>query len=153
MKNILIEIPDCEDKKTINLFKELESLKKQDYLTKDQLPKILHWKSPRPFSYYNSNNEEDIRNITTLAFSTSNDNLKIHILTALNGVNYPSASTILMFYDPSNYPVLEIRVWRQLYKANLVDTNSRGQNFTLKQCETYFQVVRKLSNDLDLTAR
>lgn len=153
MREILIEIPDYEDKKTINLFKEFESLNKQDFLTKDQLMKILHWKSPRPLKYYSSNSEKDIREITALAFSTSNDSLKIHILTALNGVNYPSASAILMFYDPSNYPVLDIRVWRQLYNANLVDTNSRGQNFTLKQCETYFQVIRQLATDLKLTAR
>lgn len=153
MEDILRKIIDNEDEKTIELFKEFKSLNKQGYLTKEQLLKILHWKSPRPLKHYNSNNEKDVKEITALAFSTSNDSLKIHILTALNGVNYPAASAILMFYDPRKFPVLDIRVWRQLYIANLVDTNSRGQNFTFKQCEKYFQVIRQLAKDLKLTAR
>jgi hypothetical protein len=88
-----------------------------------------------------------------MAFSAKNDLLKIHILTALSGVNYPAASAVLMFYDRKRYPVLDIRVWKQLYTANLVDTNSRGQNFTLKQCEVYFNVIRQLATDSKLNAR
>lgn len=153
MKKLLTSIQDSEDKKTIELFKQFKSLNKQDGLTKEQLLQILRWKSPRPLRHYEANSEKDIKEITTLAFATKNDSLKIHILTALTGVNYPAASAILMFYNRTKYPVLDIRVWRQLYVAKLVDTNPRGQNFTLKQCEKYFQVIRQLATELNLTAR
>ncbi len=153
MKNLISKISDYEDNKTIKLFQEFEYLNRQTYLTRDQLLKILHWKSPRPIRHYKSNTESEVEEITKLAFSTQNDVLKIHILTALKGVNYPSASAILMFYDKSKYPVLDIRVWQQLYKANLVDTNSKGQNFTLKQVDNYLTVIRNLSKELNLTAR
>lgn len=153
MEDFLRKLIYNEDKKTIELFKEFKSLNKQSFLTKEQLLEILHWKSPRPLKHYNTNKEKDIKEITALAFSTPNDRLKIHILTALNGVNYPAASSILMFYNPRKFPVLDIRVWKQLYIANLVDTNSRGQNFTLKQCEKYFLVIRQLAKDLKITAR
>jgi hypothetical protein len=153
MKKLLVTIKDTEDKKTIELFEQLKSIGKQGSLTKKQLIEILRWKSPRPLKHYQANGEDDIKEITTLAFATKNDTLKIHILTALIGVKYPSASAILMFYDRTKYPVLDIRVWRQLYKAKLVNTNSRGQNFTLKQCEKYFKVIRQLATDLNLTAR
>lgn len=153
MKKLLTSIQDSEDKKTIELFKQFKSLNKQDGLTKEQLLQILLWKSPRPLRHYEANSEKDIKEITTLAFATKNDSLKIHILTALTGVNYPAASAILMFYNRTKYPVLDIRVWRQLYVAKLVDTNPRGQNFTLKQCEKYFQVIRQLATELNLTAR
>lgn len=153
MKNLLTSIQDFEDKKTIELFKQFKSLEKQDSLTKEQLLQILRWKSPRPLRHYEANSEKDIREITTLAFATKNDSLKIHILTALTGVNYPAASAILMFYNRTKFPVLDIRVWRQLYAAKLVDTNPRGQNFTLKQCEKYIQVIRQLATELNLTAR
>jgi thermostable 8-oxoguanine DNA glycosylase len=153
MNQLILSIPDFEDIKTIALFKEFDLLNKQDFLTKPQLIKILRWKSPRPLNYYLSNSEEEIKEITKLAFSTENDKLKIHILSALKGVNYPSASAVLMFYNPKIYPVLDIRVWRQLYRIGFVDTNPVGQNFTLKECEAFYQVVRELAKKLNLTAR
>lgn len=148
-----MSVSDFEDLKTIALFKEFNLLIKQDFLTKEQLIKILRWKSPRPLNYYLTNSEEEIKEITKLAFSTENDKLKIHILSALKGVNYPSASAVLMFYNPKIYPVLDIRVWRQLYSIGLVDTNPLGQNFTLKECEKFYQVIRELASNLNLTAR
>lgn len=153
MKQLLKTIQDSEDKKTLELFKEFKTLNKQNYLTKDQLIKILRWKSTRPLQHYKANSEKEVQEITALAFATKNDNLKVHILTALKGVNYPSASAILMFYDRTKYPVLDIRVWKQLYKAKLLDTNERGQNFTLAQWETYLKVIRGLAKELHLTAR
>ena len=153
MRNILTTIPDYEDKKTIELFKKFKSLDKQDFLTKEQLLEILKWKSPRPLRHYQANSEKAVNEITALAFATKNDDLKIHILTALTGVNYPAASAILMFYDKTKFPVLDIRVWQQLYKAKLVDSNARGQNFTLQQCSSYLKVIRSLAKELELTAR
>lgn len=142
MEQLILSVSDFEDIKTIELFKELNFINQQDYLTKEQLLKILRWKSPRPLNYYLTNSEEEIKEITKLAFLIENDKLKIHILSALKGVNYPSASAILMFYNLKIYPVLEIRVWRQLYRTGLVDTNPVGQNFTLKECEKFYQVIR-----------
>jgi hypothetical protein len=55
--------------------------------------------------------------------------------------------------NPTKYPVLDIRVWRQLYYAKMVDTNERGQNFSLNDCAKYFQVVRMLADQLNITAR
>ncbi|MDZ4822427.1 MAG: hypothetical protein SH856_03105 [Flavobacteriales bacterium] len=153
MTELLQTIQDSEDKATLALFKEFQSLNKQDCLTKEQLLKILRWKSTRPLRHCMANSDKSVNEITALAFATNNDSLKMHILTALTGVNYPAASAILMFYDKTKYPVLDIRVWQQLHKAKLVDTNSRGQNFTLKQVDTYLTVIRKLAKELKLTAR
>ena len=153
MNQLLTTIPDFEDEKTIELFTEFKNLNKQGSLTKEQLIKILRWKSPRPLRHYEANSEQVVKDITTLAFAVDSDRLKIHILTALTGVNYPAVSAILMFSDQAKYPVLDIRVWQQLYKAKLVGTNSRGQNFTLNQWDTYLTVIRELANNLKLTAR
>ena len=149
----LRDIEDIEDANTQLLFQEFKSINKQESLSKDQFLKIAQWKSSRPLQHYKSNSEEEIRAVTSLAFATEKDSLKIHILTALKGVSYPTASAILMFYDQTKYPVLDIRVWQQLHQAGLVTTNARGQNFTLKQVEEYFEVIRKLSAALNLTAR
>ena len=153
IRDIVIKMPDFEDDKTTRLFDELENIKNQGYLTKEELIKILHWKSARPLRHYEANSENDIIEVTRLAFSVPNDKLKFHILTSLIGVNYPSASAILMFYDKTIFPVLDIRVWQQLYNGNLVNENAKGQNFTLNQVENYLLLLRKLSVELNLTAR
>lgn len=153
MIDILKNIPNFEDNKTIALFEEFDALGNQDYLSKEQILKILMWKSPRPKHLYYSNSEEDINEITHHAFKTENDSLKIHILTALKGVSYPAASAILMFHNPKKFAVIDIRVWRQLYKAKLVDSNPIGQNFSLKECKIFYQIIRKLARKMNLTAR
>ncbi len=153
LEKILKSQPDYEDLATTGLFATLAGIKARGFLTKKQLLQILNWKSPRPRRHYELNSEKEIKEITKLAFSTKNDCLKIHILTALSGVNYPSASAILMFYDRKRFPVLDIRVWKQLYNLKELTTNSRGQAFTLKQCEQYFAVIRKNSKKFTLTAR
>ena len=153
MRNILTTIQDYEDKKTIELFKQFKSIDKQNYLTKAQLIEILKWKSPRPLKHYLSNSENDVKKITALAFSTKDDEMKVHVLTALSGVNIPAASAILMFYNPKKFPVIDIRVWQQLHKAKLVDTNPKGQGFKLQEWRIYLNVIRGLAKDLKLTAR
>lgn len=151
--NEILKIDYFEDEKTLNLFQETSSMKNNGFATKEQIIKILKWKSPRPLNYYKSNSEKEIIEITKLAFSVENEQLKFHILTALKGVNFPSASAILMFYDRENYPVLDIRVWQQLYNFGLVSENPKGQNFSLNQIEIFLKVIRNLSNNLSLDAR
>lgn len=153
INKIIANTADFEDSKTIELLNLSELIKKQGYLTKEQTIRILKWKSPRPLRFYEQNTNTEIETITKLAFQQNNDNLKIHILTALKGVNYPSASAILMFYDPKNYPVLDIRVWKQLYNNNLVTSNSKGQNFTLEQWANYLKIIRSLAKQNNLTSR
>jgi hypothetical protein len=157
MENELIEkikvTPDFEDEKTIQLFEGLGEIKKQGFITKEQGIKILKWKSPRPLRHYESNSANDFEEISKLSFESKDERIRIHVLTALVGVNYPAASAILMFYDKTQYPIIDIRVWKQLYKAGLVETNARGQGFKLKEWEKYLITIRGLAKKLKLTPR
>jgi hypothetical protein len=152
INKIIAKTPIFEDSKTLELFEYFDSLKEQGFLTKEQGLKILKWKSPRPLKHYNKNSSEDFEKITRLAFQQNDEKLKIHILTALVGVKYPSASAILMFLD-KNYPVLDIRVWKQLYKLKYVKTNPNGQNFTLKEWDKYLKVIREIASEHNTNAR
>lgn len=152
INRIILETKDNEDEKTMALFKMSESIIENGFLNKAELIKVLKWKSPRPLRFYNQNEESDIVRITKLALSQNDDVLSIHILSALKGVNYPSASAILMFCNPDRFPVLDIRVWKQLYRSNLVNENPRGMNFTLDQWRKYLKVIRGLSVQYNLTA-
>ena len=150
---IITATSDTTDDTTTNLFKLTISVKKKGFISKDLGMKILRWKSPRPTRHYDKNSEQDFKLITKNAFRHPDEKAKIHMLTSLSGVSYPSASAILMFYDPAQYPVIDIRVWKQLYKYRLVKENSRGQGFTLNQWDTYLKVVRQISKELLLTPR
>lgn len=145
--------PDYEDKKTLTLFEKIGDIKSQGYITKAQAIEVLKWKSPRPLRYYQLNTESDFITISKLAFESPVEKLGIHILTALNGVNYPSASAILMFYDRTKYPIIDIRVWKQLHKAGLVKTNARGQGFRLNEWEKYLNLIREIAINAKLTPR
>ena len=149
----MVNYENLEDEKTIQLFKSLSDIKRIGFLTKEQGIEILKWKSPRPLRHYNANTEIEFTGYSKLAFSVEDERLKIHILTALTGVNYPSASAILMFYDRTRYPVIDIRVWKQLFKYGFVNTNPRGQGFTLKEWDKYLLKIREIAIELDLTVR
>lgn len=153
INKIINETPDFEDKVAIDLFALSSVIRKQGFINKFQAVKILKWKSPRPLRHYIINSDEDFILTTKLAFGQESDRLKIHVLTALSGVNYPSASALLMFYDKENYPIIDIRVWKQLYSDKLVTENSRGQNFTLNQWDKYLAIIRLLAKEHNITAR
>jgi hypothetical protein len=140
-----------EDAKTLKILNEKKNY--QNYLNKNQLLQILKWKSPRPLRHYKKNEDDFIKHVTKLSYKENNDRLKIHILTSLNGVKYPSASAILMFKDPTNYPVIDIRVWKQLHKFKLVKENPSGTNFTLDQWLLYLEIIRHYAKQYGLKAR
>ncbi len=100
-------------------------LRKQRYLTREDLIKIGLWKSRRAKRYYENNNDLTVREITKFSFSTKSEEAQIKSLTALNGVSFPVASTILHFAFPKKYPIMNFRViwslgWKQpkIYDCN-----------------------------------
>jgi thermostable 8-oxoguanine DNA glycosylase len=150
---VISATPDTSDETTTNLFSLTNSVKRKGFISKDLGMKILKWKSHRPTKHYDKNSKADFENITKNAFQQKDEKIKIHILTALTGVSYPAASAILMFYDPDQYPVIDIRVWKQLYKNGLLTENPKGQNFTLYQWETYLNAIRQIAKELAITPR
>ena len=95
----------------------------------------IDFKDIKKASDINETHDEFVQLFYLFINIQDDEKLKIHILTALIGVKYPSASAILMFID-RNYPVLDIRVWKQLYNLNYVNSNPNGQNFTLEEWNT-----------------
>jgi hypothetical protein len=44
-------------------------------------------------------------------------------------------------------------VWKQLFKANLVDTNPKGQGFSLDEWVNYLNIIRGIAKELKFTPR
>lgn len=136
---------DTSDRRIEEKMKNL--LKKQRYLTKDNLTEIAIWKAgPRIRRHCTKNNDLFVREITKFSFSTKNEEARIKSLIVLDGVFYPVASTILHFAFPGRYPIMDFRaIWSLGWKQPKI----YDFNFWQKYCNE----TRKISKKLKLSLR
>ncbi|WP_391558939.1 hypothetical protein [Robertmurraya sp.] len=102
-----------------------QKVKEDGYFAQEDFLKICRWKSPRTQNHTRQNSEEYIRIITEVALSTSDERLRIEILTLLKGVDWPTASVLLHFGHTDRYPILDFRA---LWSLNS-NVPRKGYNF------------------------
>ena len=83
--------------------------KKIKRLTRDQLLTVCRWKAARSASKAENNAPAYVKRITEFSFSTSNERARVESLTLLDGVGWPTASTILHLFHGDKYPILDFR--------------------------------------------
>ncbi|TMQ63795.1 MAG: hypothetical protein E6K79_09115 [Candidatus Eisenbacteria bacterium] len=88
------------------------------HLTRPEFLKICAWKSVRTKSSCRRNGGHNVETLTRAAFATPDEALKISLLRLLDGVEWPTASTILHFCDTRAYPILDYRALWSLGFAN-----------------------------------
>ena len=89
---------------------ELRStVKEQGYLDKELLKDVAYWKSPRIIHYIEKNDDDYVKEITSRAFSATDESDRIEPLLLLHGVWWPTASVILHFFHRDSYPILDFR--------------------------------------------
>ncbi len=142
-----------EGPKTQKLIDELTMARQRGYLTKPDLIKICHWKSPRAIKHIRRNRESSIKKLTKAAFSTRSEQKKLSLLTSLCGVSVPMASAALMLTNPQRYGVIDIRVWQLLYQMGTVNTNADGVGFTFKQWYRFLKILRYFAQKYKVGAR
>jgi len=79
------------------------------YLTRRDFLTVCKWKTQRTQSRCASNSPEFIKSVSAIALSTPDERLRIEIWTLLNGVNWPTASTLLFWLHNEEYPILDFR--------------------------------------------
>lgn len=122
-------------------------VRKRGYFTKPEFESICHWKTPRSRPKVASNSAEYIEAVTRTALSTESEQLRIEVLTLLNGVSWPTASVILHFCHKEAYPILDVRaLWSLGVEASKVT-----YNFDLWR--EYTQVCRGLAKSTGLSMR
>lgn len=91
----------------------LEDLKIQiadrGYLVRKELQQVASWKSPRRPDLVDKNEDKYIEEVTKFAFSTTCERARIEALTLLDGVAWPTASSILHLFHEDPYPILDFR--------------------------------------------
>jgi len=121
-------------------------IKERGFIDKQDFLYICRWKTPRTQKRCYNNSEEYIREIARIALSTENTQLQIEILTLLEGVGWPTASTILHFTHKEDYPILDFRT---LWSLNC-DVPNR---YTNKFWEDYTFFCRGLSKENGVSIR
>jgi len=128
-----------ENKRTEEKIKSL--LKRQRYLTRENLKTIGGWKAPRARKHYSNrkNSVQRVMKVSKFSFSTKDEKARIESLDSLSGVGYPMSSTILHFAFPNKYPIMDFRVIRSL---GWKKPSTYNFNFWEKYCEK----IRSISN-------
>lgn len=139
--------------------KELElgkKLREQGELTKDDLFEIIEWKfktTPRRLkkNLVRAIENEDyvVRDISrsVLKLPKKFDFDKIMRLSRIKGVGAATASVILTFYDPQNYGVFDMHVWKELYGDHSMPL------YNAKDCLLCLSELRQLANKYSLDVR
>ena len=126
-------------------FEKLKSkVQKRGYLTKNELQKVAHWKSPRSSGHVEKNDSDYVKDITSCAFSAKSERARISVLICLDGVGLPTASAILHLFHKDRYPILDFRaVWS-------IGVESYDYSFSF--WSDYVSFCRELAdrNDLDM---
>ena len=92
-----------------DLIDMVPQVKKCGFLTLGQLLLVARWKSPRSAGRVETNGDDFVRAITGFALQSPNERARIEVLTVLDGVGWPTASVILHFFHPGEYPIMDFR--------------------------------------------
>ena len=116
------------------------------YLTRAEFLRLCAWKSPRTKPRCRTNSTHRVETITRAALATGDEVLKINLLRLLDGVEWPTASTLLHFCDARPYPILD---YRALWSLGI----SRPPSYTMAFWLEYLEVTRDLAARLALPIR
>jgi hypothetical protein len=115
------------------------AVRRRGFLMLAEFREICYWKTPRSQSRCRRNTADDVRVLTQAALATNDEALKMDLLRRLQGVEWPTASTLLHFCDRRPYPILD---YRALWSLGYV----RPPHYTMPFWLGYVDCVRELSH-------
>lgn len=116
------------------------------HLTRAEFLRLCAWKTPRSRPSCRKNSAHRVETLTRASFATADEGLKISLLRLLDGVEWPTASTILHFCDVRPYPILDYRALWSLGFA-------RPPSYTMEFWLAYLDVTRGLADRLAIPIR
>ena len=115
-------------------------VRREGYLTREQLFTLCQWKSPRRSERAKNNSEIFVREVTQFALSATDERARIESLTLLDAVEFPTASCILHWFHSEQYPILDFRALTSLQIR-------QPKIYTFKFWRSYVDGWRKLLLD------
>jgi hypothetical protein len=84
------------------------------HYTRAEFQTVCEWKTSRSRSKVSRNGAARVEETTRRALASSDERERMEVLTALEGVGVPTASTLLHFAFPDDYPILDVRALESL---------------------------------------
>jgi hypothetical protein len=84
------------------------------HYTREEFIEVCAWKTVRSGPKVASNTEDAVVHATGRALSSRDEAVRMGALLELEGVGVPTASTLLYFAFPDDYPILDIRALESL---------------------------------------
>ena len=88
--------------------------KERGWFTASEFFELADWKSPRPRRHVRANRPAVIEEATRIALSAEAEEIRMGVLLAIRGVQWPTASTVLHFGHRDRYPILDVRALESL---------------------------------------
>jgi hypothetical protein len=121
--------------------------RQRGYLTSAELGELAHWKSPRSAGRCARNSPAFVREVTRAALASREPRFKVEVLRLLDGVDWPTASTLLHFADAGRWPILDFRALWSL-RAQV-----EPSQYCFELWDAYTSYMRKLSDRSGLDMR
>ena len=141
-----------------------DGIRARGYLLKEELVEIASWKSPRSKKLIQLNAPKEVEELSRAAFDLADSarhrpSIPASLLCLLRGVGLPTASAVLMVWDPGDFGVLDVRAWSTLcdvlgptpFRSLRRKNHQRALEFS--DYDLYLGVVRQLSRLSGLTCR
>src|SRR6266576_6854462 len=91
-----------------------EAVRSRGHYTREEFLRVCEWKSARSRPKVAANDTKAIEVQTALALTSHDEAGRMEALTALEGLGVPTASVLLHFAFPSDYPILDVRALESL---------------------------------------
>ncbi len=122
------------------------SASERGHYTQAEFLSVCDWKTGRSRSKVMSNSEEQVIQSTASAFSTQDERERMDALVQLEGVGVPTASALLQFAFPTQYPILDVRALESL--------GERGSSvYSTSYWLEYLTFCRDLAQDASVSIR
>jgi len=142
-----------EDASTADLVASLRRVKKAGEFGRAEFLAMCRWKSARSAPQCEANSARAVRLVSRRALGTRDERERLEVLCRLRGVGIPTASAILTLVDPRRYGVLDIRVWKLLFRIGAVRTNPGGAGFRTEHWLEYLAHLRSQARRLRVSVR
>jgi hypothetical protein len=114
--------------------------------TRDDFLLVCAWKTERSRPKVASNTEKDVERATRTALQAQDEAQRMQALLELDGVGVPTASTLLHFANPSDYPILDVRALESL--------GHQGRStYSVSYWLRYLDACRRLASEHGVTIR
>src|SRR4051812_8881576 len=85
------------------------AVRERGHFLRDDFLRTYRWKTHRTIRHAEKYSDAEIADVTGLAFRQTDEKLRICLLRALDGVDWPVASTLLHVGVSADYPILDYR--------------------------------------------